>query len=359
MEKESIVGEDDQTIIQCRKVAVVVLGYNSVDYLKRFLPSIVATDYDDFTTVYVDNASADNSVEFVSETFPEIEIFRIYENHGFTDGYESSLPYIKAEYYVLLNSDVKVEPNWLKPMVDLMEADKTIGACQPKVIHEPNPPYFDHAGAAGGFIDKYGYPFCRGRLFHHVEQDHNQHDEPMEIFWATGACMLIRAELYHELGGLDNDFYAHMEEIDLCWRLQLAGHRLMVVPEGKVYHVGGSVISYGSFSKIFHNYRNNLIMLYKNLPASSLWKILPVRLILDQIAALKALVTGHFTEWRAICWADIQFLFKLSKWKKNRKQAQGFNVNSNIRGVYQKSIVYDVFVNKKVKFSELNKELIS
>jgi len=345
--------ESSEITIQCKKVAVVVLGYNSCDYLKEFLPSVVATDYDDFTVVYVDNASVDDSVDYVSSALPEVEIFRIYENHGFTNGYEESLPHIKAEYYVLINSDVKVEPNWLAPMMKLMEEDDTIGACQPKVIHQPSPPQFDHAGASGGMIDKYGYPFCRGRIFNHVEDDEGQYDDVIEIFWATGACMLIRSKLYHGLGGLDNDFYAHMEEIDLCWRMQNAGFRLLVVPEGKVYHVGGSIITYGSFSKIFHNYRNNLIMMYKNLNQTDLWRIIPIRILLDQVAALKAFLTGNFTEWKAILSADFQFLIRLGKWKKNRRDAQSHVNNPNLRGVYKRSIVFDSFILKKEKFIDL------
>jgi GT2 family glycosyltransferase len=340
--------------IQCKKVAVVVLGYNSLDYIKAFLPSVVATDYDDFTTVYVDNASVDDSVEYVKSTFPQIEVFRIYENHGFTNGYEESLPHIKAEYYVLINSDVKVEANWLAPMMKLMEADPTIGACQPKVIHQPSPPMFDHAGASGGYLDQYGYAFCRGRLFHEVEDDTHQYDDIREIFWATGACMLTRAELYHGLGGLDNDFYAHMEEIDLCWRMKNAGYKLLVVPEGVVYHVGGSIITYGSFTKIFHNYRNNLIMMYKNLLPSQVWSTLIIRLILDQIAAIKALISGNWTEWRAILAADFQFISKLAKWRKNRREAQQHVNTPNLKGMYKRSIVLDVFLKKKKKFSELD-----
>ncbi len=349
---------NQQEPIQCKKVAVVVLGYNSCAYLKAFLPSIVATDYDDFTTVYVDNASVDDSVEFVNSNFPEIKIFRIYENHGFTNGYEESLPHISAEYYVLINSDVMVEPNWLAPMMKHMEEDPTVGACQPKVHHQPTPGLFDYGGASGGYMDKFGYCFCRGRLFHHIEQDDGQYDDTREIFWATGACMLIRSQLYHDLGGLDNDFYAHMEEIDLCWRLKNAGYRLLVVPEGVVHHVGGSIITYGSFTKIFHNYRNNLIMLYKNLIGGNVWRVIPIRLLLDQIAAMKALFSGNWTEWRAILAADFQFLFRIRKWTKNRRLAQQHVQRPNLKGIYRRSIVLDVFLRKKKKFSELNLEYL-
>lgn len=340
--------------IICRKVAVVVLGYNSLNYLKKFLPSVLATNYGDFTTVFVDNASTDDSVEYVKRTFPDIKIFRIYENRGFTNGYEASLPFIDADYYVLINSDVRVDPNWLAPMMAEMETDPSVGACQPKIIHEPKPPLFDYAGASGGFIDRFGYPFCRGRLFHLVESDHGQYNDTREIFWATGACMLIRSKLYHDLGGLDNDFYAHMEEIDLCWRLKNAGHKILVVPEAVVYHVGGSVITYGSYTKIFHNYRNNLVMMFKNLSVLQLFTILPLRILLDQVAALRALISGSFTELRAILSADLHFLYSIRRWAKSRKKARKMVNHPNLTGWYNQSLILDVFLRKKKKFSELN-----
>ncbi len=343
----------ENSIIQCKKVAVVVLGYNSVEYLKAFLPSVVDTAYDDFTVVYVDNASVDDSVDFVRSSFPGVEVFRIYENRGFTNGYESSLPYIRAEYYVLINSDVRVQPGWLEPLMRHMESDDSVGACQPKILHEPDPGLFDYAGASGGFIDRFGYTFCRGRIFHHLEEDLGQYDDTTEIFWATGACMLVRSELYHRLGGLDNDFYAHMEEIDFCWRIKNAGYKILVIPEAVVYHVGGSVITYGSFTKIFHNYRNNLVMMLKNLRVRQLFTILPARLLLDLVAAVRALLAGNMTELRAIVAADFQFLFYLRKWLKSRKMARSYVNHSNVSGWYKGSLVFDVFIKRKKKFSEL------
>lgn len=202
-------------------------------------------------------------------------------------------------------------------------------------------------------MDKYGYCFCRGRLFHHLEEDKGQYEDNREIFWATGACMLIRSELYHGLGGLDNDFYAHMEEIDLCWRMKNAGYKLMVVPSGVVYHVGGSVITYGSFTKLYHNYRNNLVMMYKNLRGGQLLSRLGVRLVLDQVAAAKALLSGNFTEFKAVEKANFDFLFRLGKWKKNRKEAQSHYAQPELGGQYMGNIVIDVFAKGIKSFSQL------
>lgn len=339
--------------IFCKKVAVAVLGYNSLDYLKKFIPTILKTKYEDYTLVYIDNGSSDDSVAYVTEHFPEVEIFRIYNNKGFANGYQESLPYIKSEYYVLLNSDVAVTEDWLGSLMEEMEKDPTIGACQPKMLHEPKPELFDYAGASGGFMDVFCYPFCRGRLFHHFEEDEHQYEDVCEIFWASGSCMLIRSELFHKLGGLDEMFYAHMEEIDLCWRVKNAGYKILVVPKSVVYHVGGSVITYGSFSKIFHNYRNTLIMMVKNLSRWQLVLLLPARLMLDQVAALRALFTGSWTELKAIIAADFRFIFGLGKWIKARKSARKHISSPNHKGWYKKSLIIEVFIKKKRKFSEL------
>lgn len=339
--------------IVCKKVAVVVLGYNSLDYLKKFLPTILKTSYQDYTLVYVDNGSSDESVPYVSEHFPEVEIFRIYNNKGFANGYQESLPYIKAEYFVLLNSDIAVTEGWLDPLVEQMEQDPKIGACQPKMLHEPKPELFDYAGASGGFMDAFCYPFCRGRLFHHIEADEKQYEDVCEIFWASGAAMLIRSELFHQLGGLDEAFFAHMEEIDLCWRVRNAGYKIVVVPKSVVYHVGGSVITYGSFSKLYHNYRNNLIMMFKNLSLGKLLVLLPMRMTLDFIALIRAIITGNFTEWKAIHVAHFNFVFGLNKWIKARKAAQKHVNSPNLNGWYKKSLIIAVFIKGKTKFSQL------
>ena len=340
--------------IECNKVAIALLGYNSKDYLEKFIPSILKTEYEDYTLVYIDNASTDDSIEFVEENFPTVEIFKIKVNQGFTGGYTQSLPYINAKYYVLLNSDVEVTPNWLTPIVKAMDADENIGAAQPKTLHEPNKKKFDYAGASGGFIDKYGYTFCRGRLFDTIEYDSNKYDTPMEIFWATGACMFIRSELYHRLGRLDNSFYAHMEEVDLSWRINNAGYKIMVFPESIVYHVGGSVITYGSFTKLYHNYRNNLVMMLKNLPEDILFSTIFKRMLLDGVAAIRALFTLRITEFRAIFMAHIHFYSRLGLWKRRRKEAMKHFVNATKSGVYPKSVVWDYFILGKKTFKELS-----
>mgnify|MGYP003836157413 FL=1 len=339
--------------IHCKKVAVVVLGYNSVEFLKKFLPTILKTKYEDYTPVYVDNGSSDESVAYVTENFPEVEIFRIYVNNGFANGYQESLPYIKAEYYVLINSDVAVTENWLGTLVEEIEKDQKVGVCQPKILHEPKPEMFDYAGASGGFIDAFCYTFCRGRIFHHIEADEKQYEDVCEIFWASGACMLIRSELFHKLGGLDEEFYAHMEEIDLCWRVKNAGYKILVVPQSVVYHVGGSVITYGSFSKLYYNYRNNLIMMIKNLSVLKMILLVPARIMLDQLSALMAIFLGNFTELRAIIAGDFKFIIGLNKWLKARKLSRKHIVEPNLKGWYKKSLVIDVFIKKKTKFNQL------
>ncbi len=340
--------------IFCNKVAVVVLGYNSLGYLKKFLPTILKTKYNDYTLVYVDNGSDDSSVTYVTKHFPEVEIFQILVNKGFANGYKESLSYIKAEYYVLINSDVAVKDDWLGIMIEQIETDSEIGVCQPKMLHEPKPDLFDYAGGSGGYIDVFCYPFCRGRIFHNIESDQNQYDDVCEIFWASGACMLIRSELYHKVGGLDEIFYAHMEEIDLCWRVKNAGFKIISVPSSIVYHVGGSVISYGSFSKIFHNYRNSLIMMTKNLSALQLIILLPIRIFLDQVAAFRALLKLNFIEFKAIITADLKFIFGFNKWIKRRKHARKHISTPNLKGWYKKSIVIEFFLRKRTEFSKLD-----
>lgn len=339
--------------IKCKKVAIALLGYNSRDLLNKFIPSILNTNYEDYTLVYIDNGSTDDSLEMVRSKFPSVEIFQIEKNVGFTGGYSTALPFIDSKYYVLLNSDVEVTPNWLKPIIEAMEADESIGAAQPKILHEPKRDQFDYAGACGGYIDKYGYAFCRGRIFDTIELDTKQYESPEEIFWATGACMFVRSELYHELGGLDDYFYTHMEEIDLSWRINNAGYKIMVYPESVIYHVGGSVITYGSYTKFYHNYRNNLVMLLKNLPKGKVFRVLFIRLILDGVAASRALMVFRFTEFRAIFMAHLDFYTRIKRWKSRRKEAQKHFVKETKTGIYKRSLVWDYFLKKKKKFSDL------
>lgn len=335
--------------LKCKKVAVVILNYNGKSFLESFLPGYQFTNYPDYEIVYVDNASTDGSLEFIKQYYPEIKTIYISVNKGFTNGYVESLPLIESEYYVLINSDVEVTPGWIKPIIDLMDNDPSIGACQPKILSQKNKEYFEYSGAAGGFIDLFGYPFCRGRIFNILEKDTGQYNNTMEVFWATGACMFVRSELYHRIGGLDNDFYAHMEEIDLCWRIKNAGYKVMVCPESVVYHVGGSIISYGSYMKLYRNFRNNLALLIKNLPAEELYWKFSIRIMLDLVAFLRGIVTGHFREVKAIFNAHLDFFLSLRMWIHKRNANKRLIHNPNKQGIYGKSIVWKFFI-RKIKF---------
>jgi len=350
---EIIIYSADRPIHCEKKIAIAILGYNSVDYLRKFLPSFYTSDLENAELIYIDNASNDISIQYVHEHFPDIKVFKIDVNKGFTNGYVKSLPYINAEYYVLINSDVEVEDGWLTPMFEALENDKTIAACQPKILSYKEKNLFEYSGACGGYIDYLGYPFCRGRMLDYIEEDQGQYNDAKQIFWATGACMMIKANVYHDLGGLDNDFYAHMEEIDLCWRINDAGYKIMVYPQARVFHVGGSIIKYKSFQKTYRNFRNNLIMIYKNLPSNKIWYILPIRFGLDAIAAYRWLLTGNFTEFRAIVAAHKDFVAYFGKWNKKRKEVQTLKKLNHKSTIYQKSIVWQFFALSKKKFSQI------
>jgi GT2 family glycosyltransferase len=294
-----------------------------------------------------DNASTDDSIVFLKANYPNINLIQIPENQGFAGGYNTALSQIEAEYYVLLNSDVEVTPNWIEPVIALMDADKSIAACQPKIrsFHQRN--LFEYAGAAGGYIDKYGYPFCRGRIFDTCEEDFGQYNDSREVFWATGACMFVRAEVYHQLGGLDADFFAHMEEIDLCWRIKNAGLKVFYCADSTVYHVGGGTLQKSNPRKTFLNYRNGLALLYKNLPQNQLFKTILIRLILDGISGVKLFISGSFSDTWAIIKAHFAFYGWISRLKKKRQNSKQVN------GIYDKSIVWEYFVKGKKKFTDL------
>lgn len=336
-------------------VAIVLLSYNSLPLLKQFLPLIVETTQhnENYEVIVVDNASTDETPQFLQSEFPTTRTITLPVNKGFTNGYVESLAQIKADYYVLISSDIEVSPNWVDPIIELMESDSTIAACMPKVKYYHKKNEFEYAGAAGGYIDFLGYPFCRGRLINQVELDEGQYDTTQEVFWATGATMFLRADLYHKAGGLDNTFFAHMEEIDLCWRLKNMGYKIMVEPKSTIYHMGGYIINYGSPAKVFRNHRNNLIMLFKNLPASQLiWK-LPVRWALDILVFAKMIIDGQFGAAGAVLKAHFEFVVKLPTWLQSRKQAQQLIANPNTFGIYNKSLIWQFFVKGKTKFSQL------
>ncbi len=293
------------------KTAVVILNWNGKDWLRKFLPNVIKHSYD-AEILIADNGSTDDSLIFLEENFPSITIVENKENLGFAGGYNKALNQIHAEYYVLLNSDVEVSESWLSPIVSLLDKDKTIAACQPKLLDFNKRNTFEYAGASGGFIDNLGYPFCRGRIFDSLEEDSGQYNDSSEVFWATGACLFLRADAFWDVGGFDADFFAHQEEIDLCWRLKNKGYKIMVEPKSEVFHVGGGTLDAASALKTYLNFRNNLAMLFKNLALFSLFIVIPIRLLLDAVAAISflkqkkgishlfAIIKAHFAFYFAI-----------------------------------------------------------
>lgn len=275
------------------EVATVILNWNGRQYLQKFLPPLQKTTYQNHRIVVADNASTDDSVELLDTDFPEVELIRLDRNHGFAGGYNLALQSIESPYVCLLNSDVRVTPGWLEPLVKILDEQEDVAAVQPKILSEQMPTHFEYAGAAGGFLDKWGYPFCRGRILDELEADHGQYDTPTDIFWASGAALLIRTDLFRRLGGFDADYFAHWEEIDLCWRLRRAGYRIVCEPASTVYHVGGGTLAYQSPRKVYLNFRNALLTLRKNEPRSRRWWLLPWRMVLDGVAALVYVLRGQ------------------------------------------------------------------
>lgn len=321
--------------------------------LQQFLPSVIANSGS--AKIYMaDNASTDDSITFVKSEFPSVTIIENKENNGYASGYNTSLKHIEAEYYVLLNSDVEVSPNWIDPIIQMMEKDNTIAACQPKILSYKEKSMFEYAGAAGGFIDKDGYMFCRGRIFNHFEKDEGQYDGIKEVFWASGACLFIRADLFHEVGGLDDDFFAHMEEIDLCWRLKNRGYKIMFNSDSVVYHVGGGTLSKINPIKTYLNFRNNLYLLTKNYIEGNFALKLFYRLILDGLAGFKFLLDGHPDHTIAIIKAHFSFYSNFGKFYKKRRASIKDVKNYNPTGEYKKSIIFEYFIKQVRDFSDLD-----
>lgn len=336
---------------QIPSVAIVILNWNGKHFLEKFLPSVIQSDYNNLTVVVADNASTDDSISFLKKNYPSVTLIINSVNEGFSKGYNSALKKVYADYYVLLNSDVQVCKGWIGPVISLMESDHEIAACQPKVLSFNNRNQFEYAGASGGWIDSLGYPFSRGRVFDHCESDTGQYDDVSRIFWATGAALFVRSSVFHEMNGFDEFFFAHQEEIDLCWRMQKEGYKVYVVPSSVVYHVGGGTLPMGSKRKVYLNFRNNLIMLFKNLSFSEgFWKI-PCRLLLDNITALKALIKGDIDTFKSIEHAHFSFI----KWifsKREKKKYPKIKLRQ-LKGVYKGSVVWQYFVNKKKTFYQI------
>lgn len=337
------------------KVAVVILNWNGKKYLEQFLPSLIEnTNFDNSEIIIADNNSSDDSINFLAKSYPNLRLIKLDKNYGFAGGYNKALNQINAEYFVLLNSDIEVAANWLSPLINLMDTDKSVAACQPKIKSFHKKDYFEYAGASGGFIDKYGYPFCRGRILDKIEVDNKQYDNVIDVFWASGACMVVRADLFKSLNGLDNDFFAHMEEIDLCWRLKNNGYRIVVNPKSVVYHIGGGTLPNNSPFKLYLNYRNNLFLLYKNLPKGKLLPILFTRMILDGVSALIFLAKFSFANFNAVIKAHINFYKALNNLKTKRKELLINSTVSTHKEIYTNSIVIDYFIRKKQLFKDLN-----
>ena len=305
------------------KTALVILNWNGKNWLEKFLPNILNLSKN-VNVFLVDNASTDDSVSFVEEYYNTVTIISNKINGGFAKGYNDSLRHINAEYYILLNSDIEVSKGWIYPLIKLMDSDINIAACQPKILDFNNKEYFEYAGASGGYIDNLGYPFCRGRIFDDIERDNGQYNDTAEVFWATGACIIVRSSVFWEVNGFDEGFFAHQEEIDLCWRLKNKGYKIMIEPKSYVYHVGGGTLAVGSHLKTFLNFRNNLFMLFKNLPITQLLYVLPLRLILDGVAAITFLQKNNgISHFFSVAKAHLSFYYKifdLIKKRRNIKQ---------------------------------------
>ncbi len=336
------------------KIAVVILNWNGEKLLEQFLPSVTQYSQREWSEVIVvDNDSTDESLQFLKNNYPNIKTIVHDKNYGFADGYNLALEQLDHDYFVLLNSDVEVSENWLDPIYNLFEKEPDIVAAQPKIKAFYNRTDFEYAGASGGYLDHLAYPFCRGRVFDTIETDSGQYDELTDVMWASGASLFIRSNIYKTLGGLDGDFFAHMEEIDLCWRIKNRGFRIVCQPQSVVYHVGGATLPSHSPRKLHLNFRNNLYMLYKNLPSEKLITSLLLRMILDGVAALKFLIGFEFGNFMAILKAHFSFYGNLSKLREKRRILNPL-VNTEIHNeMYKGSIIADYFIQKKKKFSDL------
>lgn len=336
-----------------KKIAIVILNWNGAHMMRTYLPTVIKNS-PEAEVIIADNASSDDSLKMLASDFPEIRTIVLDKNYGFAEGYNKAFKQVEAEYYLLLNSDVDVPEGWLAPLLDFMESHPEAASCQPKLRAIKDRDSFEYAGAAGGFIDKYGYPFCRGRIFETVEKDHGQYDRNMEILWATGACMMVRSKDYWDAGGLDGRFFAHNEEIDLCWRIRLLGRKIYCVTDSVAFHLGGGTLPKGNPRKTFLNFRNNLTMLYKNLPDSELHHVMRIRFFLDWLAAFQMLILGRsLGDFKAV----IQGRREFNRWKhdfdNDRKHIQTTRKVNRIPEIFEKSLLWQYYAKGKKLFSQL------
>ena len=338
------------------RTAVVILNWNGEKFLNQFLPVLLRNTQLPGVDIYVaDNASTDNSLSLIEEQFPTVKTLLLDKNYGFAGGYNKALAQINADYFVLLNSDVEVTENWLQPLLNYMNENADVAACQPKIKSFYNRDYFEHAGASGGFIDYLGFPFCRGRVVGTAEMDRGQYDTVIDVFWATGACLLIRSELYNQVGGLDDEFFAHMEEIDLCWRLKGQGFRIVCIPQSEVYHVGGGTLQVEHPHKTYLNFRNNLLMLYKNLPQKSLSNIMRWRMLFDYAAAFQLFVTGKPQNAKSVLKARKDFKKMLPGFVDKRIENLSSATRTDFPEMLRKSIVIEYYLKGNKTYSKLIK----
>lgn len=333
-----------------KPIGVIILNWNGAKLLRRYLPSVVENNNDQIAdVVVVDNGSTDNSVEIIKSEFPTVKLLAFNENYGFAEGYNRAIRQLGYKYSLLLNSDVAVSPHWLEPLYEYLEENRDVAAVQPKILSDSDRISFEYAGACGGFIDKHGYPYCRGRVFDCVEKDNGQYDDVIEIFWATGAALFLRTDVYLEVGGLDKDFFAHMEEIDLCWRIHQKGHSIKVIPDSKVYHLGGGSLPASNPKKTYLNFRNNLFLLYKNLPKKRGRKILFIRRLYDTLAFFMFLAKFDMKNAKAVINAHNDF-------RKYRSRYDGIQPSHSIEGnfhCFKKNIILSYYLQRKDTYKKL------
>jgi len=334
--------------------AIVILNWNGEKYLQQFLPILIEnTAIPDVEIIVADNASTDSSLAILKNEFPTIRTIALDENYGFAGGYNKALEQVDTDYYVLLNSDVEVTQGWLQPLVVYLNDHEEVAACQPKIRAYNQRTHFEHAGAAGGFIDRFGFPFCRGRVIGFAEEDKGQYDSIIDIFWATGACLMVRSKIYWKVGGLDDDFFAHMEEIDLCWRFKSRGYRVVCVPESTVYHIGGGTLDMENPHKTYLNFRNNLLLLYKNLPTKLLKKTMFWRFLFDYAAAFQLFATGKPANAKSIFKARKDFKRMQPDFEEKRKENILYSTNDSQSDILQKSIVFGYYLKGKKTYNSL------
>ncbi len=330
------------------KCAVIILNWNGEKMLRLFLPSVVLhTQLPNVEVIVADNGSTDNSLQILHDDFPTVKVLNFQQNYGFAEGYNRAIAQVEAEYVVLLNSDVEVTENWLSSILSYLDTNPDVAAAQPKILkwtQKLEAKKYEHAGAAGGFMDFLGYPYCRGRIMDYIEEDRGQYDSTIDVFWASGACLVIRREAYLQHGGLDADFFAHMEEIDLCWRLNARGYRLVCIPESTVYHLGGGSLPYNNPHKTFLNFRNNLLMIYKNMPQMEMCKVLFIRFFMDYAAAFMYLLKGQLSNFTAVCKARWAFLHLRKQFTPKRAENLRKTTVPYPATIIKRSIIWDFYV---------------